>query len=53
MPMVQAKWEICCVDNVDESSVIEMPINWVPGLPKWWATIPLSLPGLQQHPGTY
>ena len=49
MPMVQAKWKIFCVDSVDESGVIEMPINWVPGLPKWWATIPLSLPGLQQH----
>ena len=40
VPMVQAKWKMCCVDSVDESGVIEMPINWLPGLPKGG---PLSL----------
>lgn len=45
----RVKWKICCVDGVEESGVIEMPINWLPGLPKWWTTLPLSLPGLQHN----
>jgi len=39
----RVKWKICCIDGVEEGGIIEMPINWLPGLPKWWTTLPLSL----------
>jgi hypothetical protein len=34
--VVQPKWAIIVVDNVEHDTRVHHPVSWFPGLPRWW-----------------
>lgn len=45
------RWSVLVVDNIEENVDVEMPLTWLPGLPRWWtayadvssATLPTNI----------